>query len=494
MHLVWFKRDLRVEDNQALYEAYLHNAKVIPLYLFEPKIIKGNDFSYRHFMFNCQAVADLNESLKNLGQELIIRTEDAVAALEKIYQQQKFTKIYSHQETWNFATYQRDLAVKKWCTQKNIQWLEFEQHGVIRALDDRDGWAAKWQQRMVRKIVPTPKKLAKIDLKSEPIPDYKIFGLRPDGIALIGRDAMQKGSRKSGLEHLDSFLNLRGEGYTKEMSSPVTAYQSCSRTSPYLSFGLLSVKEVFQIGSARQKEIKELPRGEKGKWPSALNSFLGRLRWHCHFMQKLEDEPRIEFENLHHAYDDIRSDFNEEFYQAWIEGKTGFPMVDACMKALIKTGWLNFRMRAMLMSFASHHLWLDWRKSSHHLARMFVDYEPGIHYSQVQMQSATTGINAIRIYNPIKQSQDHDPEGVFIKKWLPQLKDVPQYAIHQPWEFPLLVENCRQPIIDEQEARKKAAKVLYGIRKDLGHKNEAQKIVKKHGSRKSGLKQTAKKL
>jgi deoxyribodipyrimidine photo-lyase len=223
-----------------------------------------------------------------------------------------------------------------------------------------------------------------------------------------------------------------------------------------------------------------------------MRSFSGRLRWHCHFIQKLEDEPRIEFENMHPAYDELRSDdFNEAHFNAWKSGITGYPMVDACMRALTATGWLNFRMRAMVMSFASYHLWLHWRKPALHLANLFTDYEPGIHYSQVQMQSGTTGINAIRIYNPIKQGVDHDPEGVFIRHWIPELQDMDQSFIHTPWQAVSQMNGYPMPVIDEKTARKSAAEKIYSLRKNnTTHTETAQKIVSKHGSRKSGLPRT----
>jgi deoxyribodipyrimidine photo-lyase len=161
---------------------------------------------------------------------------------------------------------------------------------------------------------------------------------------------------------------------------------------------------------------------------------MGRQHWHCHFMQKLEDEPRLEFENLHRAYDGMRPDIADpQRLAAWCAGQTGFPFIDACMRALHQHGWINFRMRAMLMSFASYHLWLPWRETGLHLARKFVDYEPGIHWSQVQMQSGTTGINTTRVYNPIKQAQDHDPNGNFVRHWLPRMRAVPQPWLFQPW-------------------------------------------------------------
>ena len=209
------------------------------------------------------------------------------------------------------------------------------------------------------------------------------------------------------------------------------------------------------------------------------------MRWHCHFIQKMEDQPQIEFSNLHSAYDGIRENkFDYAKFHSWKFGNTGFPMVDACMRSLIATGWLNFRMRAMLISFASYHLWLHWRETSLWLANLFVDYEPGIHYSQVQMQSGTTGINTIRIYNPVKQGNDHDPEGIFVKTWLPELSDISKEYIHTPWLSPVSAKGYLDPIVNELSSRKLAAKAVYEIRKNSDFKKVAKNIYVKHGSRK----------
>jgi deoxyribodipyrimidine photo-lyase len=122
---------------------------------------------------------------------------------------------------------------------------------------------------------------------------------------------------------------------------------------------------------------------------------------------------------------------------------------------------------------------------------MFIDYEPGIHYSQVQMQSGTTGINAIRIYNPIKQGVDQDPEGIFIRQWIPELCDIDQAFIHSPWQAENQMNDYPMPIVDEKIARKAAADQIYGLRKNnASHKEIAQKVISKHGSRKSGLPKT----
>ena len=483
MQLVWFKRDLRITDHEALARA-ARNGPVLPLYILEPELWQQPDMSPRHYVFLQECLEELDQSLSALGQNLVVKIGNAVNVLEYFHTHYHVQVLWSHQETWNGWTYKRDKAVKHWCKSHNIPWHQPVQNGVIRCLQNRDGWAARWYRQMKKPTINVPSNLEKMEESSDSLRTHAELKLQEDGFG-----SLQSGGRSHGLNLLHSFLYERGENYTKEMSSPVTAFDTCSRISAHLAFGTLSIREVFQACERRNQEIKQFPRGEKGKWPSAMRSFSGRLRWHCHFIQKLEDEPRIEFENMHPAYDGLRErDFNNDYFEAWKSGMTGYPMVDACMRALTATGWLNFRMRAMLVSFASYHLWLHWRKPAIHLANLFTDYEPGIHYSQAQMQSGTTGINTIRIYNPIKQGVDHDPSGAFIRQWIPELREMDQAFIHTPWQAGSKMNGYPSPIVDEKTSRKAATSRLYGLRKNNAtHKEAAQKIANKHGSRKSGL-------
>lgn len=483
MNVVWFKRDLRLDDNLALTLA-LQNGSVLPLYIIEPELWYQPDMSRRQYQFLSESLIELDESLKQLGQKLVIKVGSAIEVFQSLEQQKLISAIYSHQETWNGWTFDRDIKVKTWTKSNNIAWHELKQNGVIRGLKSRNGWAKNWYQFMSQPCLPKPHNLQSIAVKSDKLPSAEELNLKDD---LCGE--RQLGGRAQGIKYLESFLGFRGQHYSKEMSSPLTAYDSCSRLSPYLAFGCLSVREVFQAVESKKSQIKKQVRGNKSKWSLAMRSFSSRLRWHCHFMQKLEDEPRLEFQNLHSAYNGLRENsFNQVYFDAWKQGNTGFPMIDACMRSLIATGWLNFRMRAMLMSFASQHLWLHWRATSLHLARLFTDYEPGIHYSQAQMQSGTTGINSIRIYNPIKQSVDQDPEGMFIRHWIPELIDMPNSCIHTPWAMPSKLNGYPLPIVDEAISRRMASDRLYKLRKNYSHFSEASKIVDKHASRKKNRK------
>ena len=272
---------------------------------------------------------------------------------------------------------------------------------------------------------------------------------------------------------MDSFLNDRGRAYHLEMSSPRTADTSCSRLSVHLATGALSMREVAQATWRRMADLRDEPGPEVTRWRRALSAFNGRLHWHCHFMQKLEDAPDLETVNLHRGYDGLRDNDDADRLAAWATGRTGLPFVDACMRSLIATGWINFRMRAMLTAFATQHLWLHWRAPGLHLARLFGDYEPGIHWSQSQMQSGTTGINTVRIYNPVKQSRDQDPDGEFIRAWVPRTA-LPGAAIHEPWRLaPLELADAQirlgidypAPIVDHLAAARAARERIYAVRR-----------------------------
>jgi deoxyribodipyrimidine photo-lyase len=260
------------------------------------------------------------------------------------------------------------------------------------------------------------------------------------------------------------------------------------------------MREVAQAAWARMNELRNAPRREGDVSPAAIRAFVGRLHWHCHFMQKLEDQPSLELENQHRAYDGLREGtFDRHRYDAWAAGETGFPFVDACMRALASGGWINFRMRAMLASFSAYHLWLHWREPALHLARLFVDYEPGIHYPQMQMQSGTTGINTARIYNPVKQSKDHDPDGRFIRRFVPELGRLPDQFVHEPWTMPETLQRdvgCKigrdypPPLVDHVAAARAARERIYAVRRGAAYRAEADAIQQRHGSRKSGLPQS----
>lgn len=482
MHqVVWFKRDLRITAHRPLARA-AERGSVVPLYIVEPGLWQQPDLSARHWRVLRPCLAELNADLAARGQPLLVRVGEAVPVLTALYQTLGPFTLWSHEETGTLWTYARDRAVLAWCRAAGIPWHEIPQTGVIRRLRDRSGWADQWERRMAEPLPAAPWLTPPaVALTSDPLPET--LG-RPIGPADGQRE--QPGNRAMGLNLLESFATRRAAGYVKGLSSPLTAPQACSRLSPALALGTVAMAEAVQ---RLQRAQAQAPRA----LAPGLRACLSRLAWHCHFIQKLEDEPEIEIRCLHPAFEGLRGQ-NPGALAAWAAGETGIPFIDACMRALVATGWINFRMRAMLASFAAYQLWMDWRDPARHLARCFIDYEPGIHYPQVQMQSGTTGINTLRIYNPVKQGMEHDPDGQFIGRWVPELAGLPGPLRHEPWkaDAPLLRaagvrldSRYPRPIVALELAARHARETLWAIRRAPEVRATAAAVAAKHGSRKT---------
>ena len=492
IQVVWFKRDLRIADHAPLAAA-MRVGPVLPLYVVEPELWRQPDASGRHFAFLSECIESLRNQLSQLGMPLVVKVGTMPDILASIHARSPIAALHSHMETGNGWTYDRDKAVGRWCRETGVVWHESAQHGVARGAHDRNRWASRWEAFMdsPMAILPTAATASPVATASDPWPSDTALGLAPDPCP--GR---QRGGRGEAIDLLDSFLSGRGRTYHRDMSSPLTAANACSRLSAHLAFGTISMREVVQTAYARRAELADMPPYARPMDLRAIDAFIARLHWHCHFIQKLEDEPEIEFRCFHPAFEDARPRDSEDSairLDAWSQGRTGWPFVDACMRSLQATGWINFRMRAMLVAIASYHLWLDWRDTGPVLARRFTDYEPGIHWSQMQMQSGTTAINTLRIYNPVKQGKDQDPEGRFVRRWVPELAAVPDAFIHEPWTMPNSVQNTvgvivgrdyPAPVTDHVTAARRARDRISEIRRAEGFRNGQLAVLEKHGSRK----------
>lgn len=474
--IVWFKRDLRVADHPALASV---TGPVLPLYIVEPELWAQADASARQWVFVAECLEGLRGELAGLGAPLVVRAGDAVEVLEALCRRHRIGRIVSHEETGTLWTYARDRRVAAWARGAGVAWQELPASGVVRRLASRDGWAARRDRFLAAGAVAAPAGLEPVaGVEPGPIPSARALRLAADRCP-----HRQLGGREAGLAALGSFLTSRGEGYRAAMSSPVTGERACSRLSPYLAWGALSGREVAAAAAARRAERPG------GGWGTSLRSFESRLAWRDHFMQKLEDAPDLEARCLHRATEALRPRVPDAMRLAAFErAETGVPFVDACLRYLAATGWLNFRMRAMLVSFAAYHLWLDWRAVGPFLARRFTDYEPGIHWSQMQMQSGTTGINTLRLYNPVKQGWEQDPAGRFTRAWVPELAGVPDVFLQEPWHWPgamgLIGRGYPEPVVGLAAAAKAAREAVAALRREAGFAAEAARVAAKHASRK----------
>lgn len=499
IYIVWFKRDLRIHDHAALCEAS-KLGRLLPIFTWDASVWCGPDYSAQHVAFVRECLHSLKNDLQQIGLDLYETTHGMVEVLNILSASYRIGGIFSHEETGNQRTYALDIEVAKWCRSHAVNWYEYPQNGVVRRLKNRNHWNGYWLKRMSAPLYELPKaSLAEVGWESLGL----AFQVEAAQLQKPQTDKMarQKGGRQQALKMLRSFLNGRASQYRGGISSPISSVTAGSRISPYLAWGVLSMKEVIHALRQQQIQIRLHPDQYPPRLAAGLAGFESRLHWHCHFMQKLETEPELEYRNMHAAFNGMRDEpcsdaQSQERLQRWVQGKTGWPLVDACMAMLRETGWINFRMRAMLMSTASYLYWLHWREPALHLAREFLDYEPGIHWPQVQMQSGTTGINTLRIYNPVKQARDQDPQGHFVRRWIPALKNVPTAWIFEPWLMTPELQYQYQcvigadypaPLISIESALKHARAMIAQAKYGADHADETRRVVQKHASRKNSL-------
>ena len=461
--IVVLNRNLRLHDNAALYYGSL-NSNYIVIHLYDENYWEANGRSARQLKFSYDCLQELDDNLKTIGSEINI-FEGSFDDLKK-WIKTNLNDYFIHINHCTDIDYFRK-GFEKFKQDFGDRLKVYDDFGLQLTNFDRDTWSKNWNHIMHSNLIDAPK-------VNKNTAETSLINFNEHKNKIKSKftylEHIQIGGTSVAKELLESFLNERCEDYRVKMSSPSLSENSCSRLSPHFTYGSISIRQVYQ------KLNDSLPKLENKK---DLYSFKKRLYWHCHFVQKLHTEPELEFNSMHRMCDDLRTEHDDEMIEKWITGKTGFPFLDACMKFLQTDGWINFRMRAMIMSFASYNMWQPWQKTSPLLARLFTDYEPGIHISQVQMQSGVTGINLPRIYSVTKQSMDQDPNAYWIKSLLPELKKFDPKIIHNA----NLNGSYLPKIVDLKASAKFARDRVWSIRKDKAFKEEAKLVYLKHGSR-----------
>ena len=459
--LLIFHRNLRIEDNAALYNASL-NQDYSSVFIFDKEYWSQSDRSVNQLKFVIDSLNELELELKKFNVNLYV-FEGSIRDFASYMNQNHPNSNLHMNHTTETEYFSRNLKALKQnlCLSVN----EYKDFGIQITNQNRDCWASDWQNYMKGETYKIPSVSKKF--KTMNLPKFSEFKNYVNNYSTH----IQKGGTVSGKGLFTSFLEKRCKGYSKKMSNPSDAVIACSRLSPHIAFGTLSIRSIYQ-------ELEKNINNSKYRWD--LYSFKKRLHWHCHFIQKLDTQPSLQHQSMHPDCDNLRTETDNELIEKWITGNTGFPFVDACMLYLRKYGWINFRMRAMLMSFASYNLWQPWQKTSPLLASTFTDYEPGIHICQVQMQSGVTGINLPRIYSVTKQSLDQDPDASWIKEQIPDLRNIEKEKIHNAE----LGELYKEKIVDIKSSAKKARELVWQIRGNANFKSKAKAVYQLHGSRK----------
>lgn len=483
IQVVWLKRDLRLSDHEPMRQALASSAqwgKVCLVYIHEPDLIARADFSAQHGAYVAETLDELSGMAKSIGASLVEAVGEAGEVFGRLHAIHPISRVWSHQESGHVASFDRDKLVARALRGLGIHWLEAAQNGVHRGA------------RLAEIGFDFDRRLAEsacLDIWSAgphggwaPAP----WTSAPRGSGPKGRGADKprrlRGGRMWAWRLLGRFCQSdRLMGYPGALSSPLTAVKGCSLLSAALAHGVLSDREVIQsLNNAVTMLLPRTALSTRQALRKGALFFADRLRWRSAYLQAFEvnvdsellpdlDPSALCLEEA----GDGREIGKTALFLAWSEGRTGVPMVDASMRMLASHGWINMRMRGMLASFAVGALGISWREAGLHLAREFLDYEPGIHWSQMQIHAGVSRLSAPMAYNPVKQARDHDPDGVFIRRWVPELARVPTSWIAEPWtmgEDEQLACGCTigvdypAPIVDMKTAGKVARDRLHGPR------------------------------
>lgn len=467
LQLVWFKRDIRLFDHQAIHHAVATGEKVLFMYIAEPSIWQAGDLAKRHFTFMQQSLEDIQQSLRKIGGELYVAIGEMESILDDIYKMYGAFRMHSHYEHGIQPTFDRDLRVKRWMHEHTCLWTEYADFPVVRGKNAprRRDFLKEW---IKEPILAIPRQVFSLSTVPNALTnDLTIL----ESLQVPGEERAIdiRGGEKEGIAYAKRFFEEKYMRYNINMNKPYVAPSSSSIISPYLTWGNISLKSLMRAVQKHMKHLKQTANPSEYDFLfEQLKSFQARLEWRSSFVQTVENFPMMHIRSLDSRFEGIRHQ-NPELLNAYIKGETGFPFLDACMRSLQQTGWINFKQRAMLATFGCNVLLLDWRVVGKVLAHAFTDYDPGIHWKQMQLQSGIDPKHHIPMHNVIKQGKENDPKGEFIKLYIPELRHLDNTNIHEPWS--LEINPYITPIIDLKQSMDDHKKLLYGIKKN-GHASE----------------------
>jgi len=461
----WIRRDLRLADNQALTEAIRQAKEVIPLFILDPKLINSRNNSEKRLSFLYHGLKELDADLRKLGSRLIVRRGNPAKTLAQLSAEYLIGQIFAEADFSPYAR-KRDTRVAALVRLELVGSLGLR-HPETVIKDDGAAYIVftpymrAWKKHGIpgrRELLPIPERINTPDgIDSEQLPE-------PMGAS--GEMQFQPGEREANLR-LERFVESKRGGIfgygdlRNRMDSDGT-----SGLSPYLRFGMISARQAF----AAANEAIQLATGPEDD--SSAQTWLNELVWREFYISILYHFPEVGKQSFRPEMRELQWANNPDDFNAWESGATGYPTVDAGMRQLNATGWMHNRARMITASFLVKDLLVDWRLGEAYFMRQLVDGDPAANNGGWQW-TAGTGTDAapyFRIFNPILQGQKFDPDGTFIRRWVPELQTVPREYIHQPWLMPpslqakvgcIIGKTYPGPIVDHNQQRHLAL-MMYG--------------------------------
>ncbi len=455
--VVWFRRDLRLSDHPALAAAVAEGAQIVPLFVFAPYLLHHPETGSGRVQFMLGCLESLRNNLRVLGSRLICRVGEQSQIVPAFAREVGASAVYwncDSERSWRTDT---DNQVAAALGEMGIEARIFEAEALLKA-GGPETYALKnftphWHRALSVPAAPRPLALPPID---ERIADVPLRTLADLGLPPTDQEVPTAGEREAH-QLLGEFLTTKAPHYIKSLSIAEAASRYTSRLGPHLKFGTISVRSIYQRLRTRKREVDSWQKRN-------LEGFEGRLFWRDHFAQKLRNLPRCENESYLQVFDAVPWSTRDDHYEAWCTGHTGYPLVDASMRCLNRTGWLPFRLRALCATFHCIDLLLPWQRGALHFMQKLIDADVAIDHWQWQSHAGVSnrGRAWFRVYNPIDGVAKIDPDGSFIRRWVPELAGVNTEHLAAPWKHGIAYWP---PLVDHAEARRRALALLEPLKR-----------------------------
>jgi deoxyribodipyrimidine photo-lyase len=458
INLWWIRRDLRLRDNQALQTALAEGEAVVPVFILDPTLLSSANAGQKRIAFLMGGLRQLDEALRRRGSYPVVRQGKALEELSLLLEETKADGIYAEEDLSPYAR-SRDAAVARQLPLHLVDGIAVHRPDMISKADRSPytvytPFSRRWKELPAPdpgSLLPTPQRIpTPSEISSLPIPDQPLL---PESVPFPPGE--QEAQRR-----LDDFIQNDGQ-------APITRYadqrnrldlEGTSGLSPYLRFGMLSARQAV-VSALGKRSATPDEGGRRG-----AEVWLNELIWREFYMSILFHFPQVLQRSFQPAYDHIAWRNDESHFAAWRDGGTGYPVVDAAMRQLVQSGWMHNRARMIVASFLVKDLLIDWRWGESWFMQHLVDGDPAANNGGWQW-TAGTGTDAapyFRIFNPVLQGKKFDPHGKYIRHWLPELAQVPDKYLHEPWKMPqavqqevkcVLGQDYPQPIVDHADAR-----------------------------------------
>ena len=482
MHILWFRRDLRLSDNEVVTLSTLNNAEVLPCFIIDPWFYEQAEVGIARVKLLFDSLENLDNNLKERGSQLYLFEGSSVTVIQELtcqlLQIGKLPKLFVNHDVQVQYGIERDCQIIDFYQKHNLDYYQGLNNFLQTDSDRRDEWIEQYYTYLQQTLHLTPNRINTPKLNLD-IPQLTFSQLKQKYSQFWQTENTYfTGGETQATATLKSFLNSRFHGYHWKLSRPwLTQQGATSHLSPHLTFGTISVRQVYQSTKAKTKELANNPKAQ-----FALKTFGDRLRWHDSFTQRLYFHPELLHTNRYREFDNYYSsaklnEEKQELFTAWKDGQTGFPLVDASMRQLKTMGWMNFRMRAMCATFLCINCGISWHHGAEHYMKYLVDGDLAINNWQWQMQAGVTNplSDTFRIYNPNKNLAEKDGDLKFIYHWVEELHGYSQseiltgaYLNESPYP---------EPILDWSQTRKINGKIVSDLRKRVKERLLAEQGV-----------------